>query len=440
MVCVWERLVDVLANEKADDDDGVFLDFSSIYQKPRNDVQEELSRRGYYFLPYLRSNFRVGCIILSEVPDGYTGPYWTNGLCYNEFLMSTLCQRIVNSKDPSVSQHMVPEWLVGWRARYASMKFRDCPDSDYFARVIKSWAFWLPAARVDAVGFVVTCAVANFRFVRCHYLRQLAARGGPSPRRQDLPRGTFVDGHVPAGGTLWVLSYPWSAKTHPSPAGEKVRELVRELDKFGASDDDVVFVDHMSLWQGDEVVPNIYVTQNKVKDFGAQTNGLVGLRDRTVSEQKEFKFALYETTRLYAFAGGSLPDGTYLKGCRVLVLPEIDDHTKFPQGGVPQKQLNTFCEPPRQEWKTNWGFTKSVPYEEGGWTCAEYSVANFCGTIHNRESQTVRALHGKRVWPKSVKDFAAMMDDNADRPVKFTKKGDKDAVRFNFWKYCFEFE
>ena len=33
-----------------------------------------------------------------------------------------------------------------------------------------------------------------------------------------------------------------------------------------------------------------------------------------------------------------------------------------------------------------------------------------------------------------------MMDDNADRPVKFTKKGDKDAVRFNFWKYCFDFK
>ena len=106
----------------------------------------------------------------------------------------------------------------------------------------------LPAARVDAVGFVVTCAVAIFRFVRCHFLRHFAARGGPSPRRQDLPHGTYVDGHVPAGQQLWVLSYPWSAETHPSPAGKKLRELVCELDKHGPSDD-VVFVDLMSLWQ-----------------------------------------------------------------------------------------------------------------------------------------------------------------------------------------------
>ena len=249
-----------------------------------------------------------------------------------------------------------------------------------------------------------------------------------------------MDGHVPAGQQLWVLSYPWSAQTHPSPAGKKVRELVRELDKYGASDDDVVFVDHMSLWQGKEVVPEIYVTQNKVKNFESQKNGLVELCDRTLSEQKEFKFALFETTRLYAFAGGSLPDGTYLKGCRVLVLPKIDDHKDFPGGGKARLEMNNFCEPPRREWKTNWGFTKSVPYEEGGWTCAEFTVANFCDTIHNKESETVRALHIKREWPTSVKDFAAMMDDNAVKPVKFTKKGDKDAVRFNFWKYCFKFE
>ena len=27
-----------------------------------------------------------------------------------------------------------------------------------------------PAAKTDAVGFVVACAVANFRFVRCRFL------------------------------------------------------------------------------------------------------------------------------------------------------------------------------------------------------------------------------------------------------------------------------
>ena len=186
-----ERLVHVLADEKADDDDGVFLDFSSLYQAPREGLEQRLFTDGLSMIPRLHSNFRVACIVLSEVPDGHTGPYWTDGWCYYEFLMSTLCQRIVNTKDPSVSQHMVPEWLVEWRARLASMKFRDCPDSEVFARIVEKWASRLPAARVDAVGFVVTCAVANFRFVRCHYLRQLAARGGPSPRLPGSPTRNF---------------------------------------------------------------------------------------------------------------------------------------------------------------------------------------------------------------------------------------------------------
>ena len=346
------RLVDVLTNENADDDDGVFFDFSSLYREPRSEDQRRLFEEGLRAANYVYCNFRVGCIVLSETPEGYLGPsLWQGGWCHVEFLQSTLCQRIVNAKDPSVSEHMIPEWLVGWRGRlHDSMQFvNGAHDRDFVEGLTEKWASQLPAARVDAVGFVVTCAVANFRFVRCDYLRDLAVRGGPSPRRQDLPRGAFVDGHVPAGRQLWVLSYPWSAQTHPSPDGKKVRELVCELDKYGASDDDVVFVDHMSLWQGHEVVPKIYVTQNKVEDFSAQNNGLVGLRDRALSEQKEFKFALFETTRLYAFAGGSLPDGTYLKGCRVLVLPEIDDYKDFPGGGTPCLEMNNFCEPPRRE-------------------------------------------------------------------------------------------
>lgn len=214
--------------------------------------------------------------------------------------------------------------------------------------------------------------------------------------------------------------------------------MVSELNKYGATDDDVVFLDHMAMWQGKEVVPNIYVTQNKT-NFNSEDKGLVELFDRTAAQRKEFKFALFETTRLYAFVGGHLPDGTYLPGGRVLILPDIDDCQDFPEGGTAHEEMNDFCEPPRLEWKTNWGFTKSVPYEEGGWTCAEYSVANFCGTIQNKDSERVCAVHSKRQWPTSVTDFARLMDDMAEQPVKFTKKGDRNAVRFNFWKYCFEF-
>ena len=245
---------------------------------------------------------------------------------------------------------------------------------------------------------------------------------------------------MPAGQQLWVVSYPWSAQTHPSPGGQKIRELVGELNNQGASDDDVVFLDHMSLWQGAENVPEVYAKLNNVKGATSAGVGLVSLLDRTEEQLKEFKFALFETTRLYAFAGGNLPDGTEVKGCRVLVLPDLDNYNDFLDRGECVEMLNSYCEPPRMEVMTKWGFSKSVEYQDGGWTTAEYTVAHFCGTICNGNSPTVQAMHQKREWPASVAEFAAMMDEKAEKRVSFTKSGDRDAVRFNFWKYCIRFQ
>ena len=33
--------------------------------------------------------------------------------------------------------------------------------------------------------------------------------------------------------------------------------------------------------------------------------------------------------------------------------------------------------------------------------------------------------------------YALMMDEKAELPVSFAKKGDRDAVRFNFYKFCY---
>ena len=103
--------------------------------------------------------------------------------------------------------------------------------------------------------------------------------------------------------------------------------------------------------------------------------------------------ALFETTRLYVFAGGNLPDGTEVKGCRMLVLPDLDNYMDFRDRGECVETENTHCEPPRREVKTKWGFSKSVPYQDGGWTTAENTVARSCGTICNENSPTVLAVH-----------------------------------------------
>ena len=122
-----KQLLEVLKKENAHPRDGVFWDWVTLYQRPRTDDQEKLFKMGLKASIQVFSSFRVGCIVLPEVPvDCKIAPYWQRGWCYADFLLSSLCSRIVTAKEPSVSAHLVPEWLVGWRERLRdSMLFAD---------------------------------------------------------------------------------------------------------------------------------------------------------------------------------------------------------------------------------------------------------------------------------------------------------------------------
>jgi len=167
--------------------------------------------------------------------------------------------------------------------------------------------------------------------------------------------------------------------------------------------------------------------------------GLVQQPAKTKLQEKESRFALYESTRLYAFAGGTLPNGEVVLGCKVLVLPRIEAPADFPACDEIKKELNEFCDPPREELKCAWGFCKTIPYENGGWTCVEYSVARRNGTIGNASDADVLTVEAARKWPNDVAEFDEMMNLDSATPVAFTKKGDRDAVRFNFYKYVYSF-
>merc|ERR1712130_317604 len=96
--------------------------------------------------------------------------------------------------------------------------------------------------------------------------------------------------------------------------------------------------------------------------------GQVKQPHKSKTQEKESQYALYESTRLYAFAGGVLPNGHFVMGCKVLVLPRIEDPEIFPSSGEIKMESNTHCDPPRQERTCAWGFCKTIPYENGGWT------------------------------------------------------------------------
>ena len=60
------------------------------------------------------------------------------------------------------------------------------------------------------------------------------------------------------------------------------------------------------------------------------------------------------------------------------------------------------------------------------------------GTIANSDDPAVKRVENARnPWPEDVDAYAALMDEEAAQPVAFTKKGDREAVRFNFYKYSF---
>ena len=60
-------------------------------------------------------------------------------------------------------------------------------------------------------------------------------------------------------------------------------------------------------------------------------------------------------------------------------------------------------------------------------------------TIANKDHPDVIKVEGARKWPDDVAAYAEMMELKSDDPVAFTKAGDREAVRFNFFKYVYSF-
>jgi hypothetical protein len=122
-------------------------------------------------------------------------------------------------------------------------------------------------------------------------------------------------------------------------------------------------------------------------------------------------------TRLYAFSE-----------CEVIVDPII---------GSPEEFLaDSLTDPPAtfEPGKCAWGWINSRAYGERGWCCAEFAVALKNGRIVNKSDAEVQKVLNMRKWANDVHEYAAMMDDGAEPPVRFTNKGDIAAVLYNFYK------
>ena len=223
---VWEG-----GPAEAADDDLVFFDWMSCYQgkaKDESALRLELAKYVWDQVnPLLHTFYRVRLICLPDIPawvhevspNGYSStPFFDRLFPRQELLLSTFCQRAVNhwhpllktAQDPALFAH--PRALLKRLTLDAIEKLCKGKSHDEQLRAATGRAYdyekvcgqvrtllgHMPRAAVDDVGFRTFCEEANIAWVRFGALETLAARGGPFPRRQDLPEGFFVNGAATA--------------------------------------------------------------------------------------------------------------------------------------------------------------------------------------------------------------------------------------------------
>ncbi|CAK0897295.1 unnamed protein product, partial [Prorocentrum cordatum] len=229
---------------------------------------------------------------------------------------------------------------------------------------------------------------AQVKWVRCRYLRRLAAEGRVMTRCQEVPPHEAICGS--AGFPLsrdmpkdrFVLSHPWLSREHPDPEGVKLQELVRQLNLLGASDADAVFVDFMSLPQNDKAHPELRQLERAGRpcpDPGCHP------AVRTAAEERLFKRALSAMEQVYST--GSI---------RVIVLP-----------------MDSSVEAGRE-------------YIKRGWCFLEFCLALSFGNICNAEIAEPVALLAEEVKSKRANTVDGFR--SAFQHTHFTNKGDADVV------------
>ncbi|CAK0886750.1 unnamed protein product, partial [Prorocentrum cordatum] len=146
---------------------------------------------------------------------------------------------------------------------------------------------------------------AQVQWVKCGYIRRLAAAGDVMKRCQEVPRAEVVvgrQGFPHARGEpkhRYVLSHPWMSKEHPDPEGKKLKMLAQQLDLLGASDSDAIFIDYMGLPQNNKLHPEYAGFE---REGGSVPKPGEHPAVRTVEEEKLFKRALGSMELLYSVA------------------------------------------------------------------------------------------------------------------------------------------
>jgi len=408
-----QRLVGVLNRPswhsgppQANDDDCVYWAYASLVVAPSTKKEKLAAAYARKEAHRIYTYYGVRMVIFpeaQETPKHGVLQYFEQGPSMATLALSAFCQRILNTSDTNVCEGTDPARLTNLRGMLDASTFNSKAEHDKTLGLLKVSLSKMLPVEIDRHGFRTVVHKAKVAFLRPGYIRLLARRHGPFPRRQDLKPEGVHDSVLPPG-RMFSVSHGWASEMHPSPSGRTLQLLVDQLDKLGAHDeDDGVFLDYCSLPQKAHDVPI---------EYGETTGAPAVQADRDVHETRQFRFAMWEMSRLYAFFQ-----------CEVIVLPELESVaiTHITPEGVAMSK---------------WGRVNVTPYENRGWCAAEFSVAIFHGRVANADCDEVRRVMASRPWPRTVAQYAEMMDEDAEMPVKFTSNGDRAVVQFNFFKMC----
>ena len=300
----------------------------------------------------------------------------------------------------------------------------------------EGWKKAVQPVSCDRAGFTKLCEDANLSWLKVAYVWHIAPpdkeTSGPYPRKQDLPRGACYHGLPPRDDPdtrqrvrRFVVTYPWASQCHPSPSGRKMHELAKQLEELKAKPTDAVFMDFCSLPQhlecdagelkGTAESHRIYREKLQL-DEG---DGKAMILKRTPVEERQFKVALSEMTRLYCF-----------KDCEVIVLPRVEDAADFPGG------------------KDAWGAINAREYKLRGWAFTEFSTARIARRIVNKSDSDVRKLlDDEDHWPNDLITYSDKMKERTDELdeegqkqdlIRFTAKGDREKVKYIFFRMAYD--
>jgi len=455
---------------RARDDDLVWNDWACLHKLRAEEQQHECFKLGLRNRTRRLCLARIRTIVLPRV-SADASPFLEMGWPMFELFLAAYSQRLLYAKGPGneeveqiIQAGLDPGRLADPRKLFLQdTKFTYEADREPVLKLLQKQFENMMPVPYDSLGFLVFCETAQIAWLRVGLVHDWAARGAfPFPRQQELPAGRFLLGAPPAGLRKFVVSHGWESEMHPSPSGCKMRQLAAALLKLEARDEDVVFFDFCSNSQAHKMGTALLPTDKPtVQGDGnppprPERDGSSGpyfaangpfekthdeatgwnTTDRTSSQRIAFDYAMWEMGRLYSF-----------HECEVIVLPTLADELEptkdhvlasFPGGDV-------------------WGDINNRPYHNRGWCCAEFAVARYSNRIANLHDPSVQAVLQSRQWPSGgTAESCAMYADMMTRTtveemskslanhseltydphfgVDFTSNGDRDAVKYNFFK------